>query len=998
MKKNRKRNNSIAIALMICIAVVIILSLIGGSNQSGTASQLGSIVINEVMAANQQAVIDDYGEYSDWIELYNTSTEPVSINGWALSDSKLEPAKWSLPDITLQPGEYLLIFCSGKDVHDTTSGHLHTNFKLSAQGETVVLSNNIGAIVDVVEFSFMASNTSLGRQVDDLSTLTEFTKPTPGYENSDAGYAQYVASIDTEEDSPLLISEVMASNTTTLRDDYGNYSDWLEIYNAGDTAVNLLNYGLSDDVNDLLQWRFPDVTLQPGEYLVVFCSGAGVAKDPESTEYLHTSFKISSYQETLFLVSKTGKVIDSVEVSALAKDSAYARNQETGEWAVTLQPTPGYPNTEEGYQQFMTAHPLAQGPVIISEVMTYNNKYAKTKDGAYYDWVELHNISGESVNLIGWGLTDNTGNPGKWRFPDVTLAPGERIVVLCSGLNKTDTSSGYMQTSFRLAIDGEIVALFNAQDELVDRLNVVEVPANMSYGRMLNQTGLFYFENPTPGTENKNGAVARAQQPALSLAGGTYRGEQTVTITAQEGATIMYTTDGTIPTLSNGKTYSQPITVTDTTPIRARAFVDGYISSVTSTATYFIDSPHSLPIVSLVTDPDNLFDKDYGIYVLGNGTDDPNRNYPGANWWNDWEREVHFEYIDESGDLGLSVDGGIKIFGAYSRMRDQKGFSIWARKQYGTDMLEYPFFDTRPYTEYKSIVLRAGANDCQMAKIRDIVMTDLVREYTTLDVAAYKQCVVYINGEYWGVYNIREKINKNMLAQHHNLENAENIDLLVGNSRALVGDSANYKEMIAYVTENDITDDAVYQRMCEWMDMENFMDWTIAQMWYNNTDLGNIKYWRERSEDGIWRWILYDFCWGMYNPTQDGVARLLNPNGMGAGQGIPTTLLRTLIKNPTFKQQFLERFAFHLNNTFHKDRVIAKINECADAIDDEMARDREKWPPGTRDSWRNVQVQKMIDFVEVRTPYILYFIQKNFSLSDDQMISIFGELGTAPTT
>ncbi len=149
------------------------------------------------------------------------------------------------------------------------------------------------------------------------------------------------------------------------------------------------------------------------------------------------------------------------------------------------------------------------------------------------------------------------------------------------------------------------------------------------------------------------------------------------------------------------------------------------------------------------------------------------------------------------------MDAGIRIFGAFSRFKDQKGFSIRARERYGSATIDYPFFDTRPYTSYKSITLRAGAQDCTQSKIRDIVITDLVRETTTLDVAAYKQSVVYINGQYWGIYNIREKINKYMLAQHHNLSNPENIDLIVGDATALVGSTDNYNQMIDYVTSNE---------------------------------------------------------------------------------------------------------------------------------------------------------------------------------------------------
>ena len=820
----------------------------------------------------------------------------------------------------------------------------------------------------------------------------EFTKATPGYENSEAGYAQYVANIKKVQ-SPLVITEIMSANKTTLIDDYGEYSDWVEIYNSGDSDIDLEGYYLSDDLNDMLKWKFPAVTIKSKQYLIIYCSGKGRALDITSG-YLHTNFSLSSYKEAVSLSTKNGQLVMSVEFENLPKDNSYAYDLSNQQWALSVKPTPGQPNTDDGFSSFLEEdEALGNGPIVINEIMPYNSKYVKTGSGQYYDWIELKNISSHSVSLKDWGLTDNTGNPSKWRFSDITMAAGEKLIVLCSGLNKKDTSSGYLQTNYRLSVTGEVIALFNAEDELIDRINVSEVPSEFSYGRVTGSRAFFYFQTPTPGSDNGTGAKGFAAKPVIELAAGQYRGEQQVTLSCAEGAEIRYTTDGSVPTKTSKK-YTSPITITETTALRARAFSEDTLGSAVATASYFIDSPHTLPIVSLVTDPDNLFDKYYGIYTVGTGTDDPAHLSPGANFWNDWERPVHFEYIEEDGDCGLSVDAGIKIFGAYSRVKAQKGLSIFARSRYGADTLAYPFFDSRPYTEYKSIVLRAGANDYNRTKIRDIVMTDLVRESTTIEVAAYKQCVVYINGEYWGIYNIREKINKYMLAQHNDIKNPDNIDLLVGNSRVLVGSNADYLALINFVKNNDLSVDANYKQVCDKVDIENFIDWNIAQMYSNNADLGNIKFFRSDEMDGKWRWVLYDFCWGLLEEWEDGVARLTDPAGMGAGHGVSTALIRSLLKNDEFEQLFLERFAYHLNNTFNKERVLAKINECADAIDNEIDRDFERWDCGSRTTWRNNQLKILTKFAEKRVNYLLRDIQNYFNLSNDKMMDIFGAVYT----
>ncbi len=992
MANSRKKtlNRSLSTTLVVLILLVTIASLVVGTINDDGVLRTEEILINEVMAGNKSAVVDDTGVYSDWIELYNPGAEAVSLSGWGLSDSKNEPAKWAFPDVSIGPNGYIVVYCSKQD-HRETDRPLHTNFGLSSQGESVVLTNNLGTVVDYITFDSMGGDMSLGRDLADTTQWVRFEAVTPGYANNAEGHSAYLESLKADS-SDLVITEVMSSNAVTLTDDYGLPSDWVEIYNAGNEPVALMGYGLSDKANKLMKWTFPDVSIAPGQYLVIFCSGKGAPKEPDDTTHLHTNFSISNYEEAVVLCSNRGQVLDTVEVPQLETDSVFALDQSSGSWNVTVKPTPGYANTDEGFVQWNDSKSV-KGGLMIAEAMTYNDRYASVS-GSYYDWVEIYNGTGSSVHLLGYGLTDDTAKPLKWKFPDVTLGAGQYLVVYCSGLNTQSAST--LHTNFRLSAAGETLALYDAAEQPVDSMCVGDVPSNMSFGRVVGNKGFFYFQSPSPGSANSGGAYGFAQKPVIELAGGSYRGSQSVSMsTAEQNAEIRYTTNGSTPTQSSAK-YTGAITVNKTTALRARAFKSNLLGSTVATATYLIDAPHNLPVVSLVTDPDNLFSNSYGIYVLGPGEDNPDANYPGANFWKDWERDVHFEYIQEDGKLGVALDGGIKIFGAYSRMKEQKGFSIWARNRYGTDTIQYPFFDTRPYTEYKTIVLRAGGQDATQSKIRDIVITDLVREYSNMEVSAYRQCVVYINGAYWGIYNLREKINKYMIAQHNDVADPESIDLLVGNGRVMVGDNSDYDNMIDYITSNDITDPAVYARVCDWMDMENYMDWIICEAWTNNADLGNVKFWRVHGEDGKWRWIFYDFCWGMYNPTMDGIARMTDPDGMGAGHGVSTVLIRALLKNDTFKQQFLQRCALHFNTTFAPDRVQAKINECVAAIEDEIGRDRERWDSGTAESWRNSQITKMESFAKVRSGYMIYFVRKYFNLTEAQTVDIFGSAGVIP--
>ncbi len=994
MAQARKQlNKSFSMTLVILIVVISIASIIVGSINKNGVLRTEKILIYEVMAGNKSAVVDDTGAYSDWIELYNPGSAAVSLSGWGLSDQKSQPVKWAFPDVVMQPGSYLLLYCSKLD-HRDISKPLHTNFSLSNNGEDVVLTDNLGTVVDYITFDTMGSDVSMGRDPLSGGNWISFEAVTPGYPNNPSGHAAFLASLKAGA-SDLRISEVMSSNATTLADDYGLASDWVEIYNGGKAAVNLQGYGLSDKANKLMKWVFPNVTLSPGKYLLVYCSGKGQAKDTADTTHLHTNFAISNYQESIVLSSNKGQVLDTVDVPQLETDRAYALDLNTKAWGKTVKPTPGFPNTDDGYQQWNNSKAQKTG-LMLTEAMTFNSKYAAV-NSQYYDWVELYNGTSASVNLKGYGLTDDTGKPLKWKFPDVTLLAGQYLLVYCSGLNSTSGSA--LHTNFRLSGAGEVVALYNAAGENIDAIGVGDVPSNMSFGRNVDSKGFFYFQTPTPGSANSGGAFGFAQSPVIQLAGGSYRGAQSVTITSGENdAEIRYTTDGSIPT-QNSNMYSGPVAVAKTTALRARAFKTNMLGSTTVTSTYLIDAPHNLPIVSLVTDPDNLFGRETGIYTIGTGTDDSTTNganatYPGANFWKNWERDVHFEYIQEDGKLGVSTDGGIRIFGAFSRKMDQKGLSIFARSRYGTDTIDYPFFTTRPYTQYKSIVLRPSGQDAQMTKFRDIMLTSLVRDTTTLEVSAYRQSVLYINGQYWGIYNIREKINKYMLAQHNNIADPESIDLLVANGSALVGDNDDYRALINYVKSHDLSDASAYNYVASQIDIQNYMDWIICEAWTNNADLGNVKFWRERTPGSKWRWIFYDLDWACFNPGLDGIKRVFNPGGMGA-HGIDNTLLLGLIKNPGFKTQFIERCVFHFKNTFATDRVLAKIEECKKIIEDEIGRDRTRWEDGTVAGWQG-QIDKVVSFVKVRTDYMVYFVRSYFSLSEQQTVQLFGSSGKQP--
>ena len=713
---------------------------------------------------------------------------------------------------------------------------------------------------------------------------------------------------------------------------------------------------------------------------------------------LHAGFALSSYQESVVLSNRAGRCIDAVDYENIPADSSYART-EGGSWEINAKPTPGFANTDEGYTQFQQtlSAAFASAKVYLSEAMTSNASLAEDSAGEFNDWIELCNRSDQTVDLTGWGLSDNTKNPYKWVFPEGTaIEPGEYLVIQASGKNAVDEKKN-IHTSFRLASAGESVILTDSQGKLTDRLSVGRLRDGMSYGKSAEGLPL-YYQTPTPGSANGQGYPSVARSPVISLAAGFYWGTQQVTLEIPEGASVYYTTDGSEPTEKSRKyAAGESIEVSATGPIRARAYVDGLLPSTIATSSYVINNPHSdqLSIICISTNYDWLFDEEDGIYVTGVGKTIESRD---ANFNKEIEIPAHVEIFDPQGNLQVSQELALRMFGAFSRRREQKGFALIARNIYGSNTIDYPLFENRDYDSYHSVILRAGGQDSTVTKLHDIVATNLVDGTTNLEVQAYRQCVLYIDGEYFGIYNLREKVNKHWVAQHYGYD-PENIDLLVGNGSVLQGSNKEYKELIEWCSNTNFKSDENYAQLAAKIDIDNYIDYLISQMWVANTDTGNIKFFRERSSDperSKWKWIYYDFCWSFISTQRDSVSKLSNPDGHGVGQGFSTQLTRSCFQNAGFVDQFLRRAAELFNTVYSVDNVMRVIEETEGRILEEKERDSARWPEGGALRVWNSNVSHMKEFAQNRTGYMIYYLRKYFNLSDSKCMEYFGSLGTTP--
>lgn len=629
--------------------------------------------------------------------------------------------------------------------------------------------------------------------------------------------------------------------------------------------------------------------------------------------------------------------------------------------------------------------------IVITEAASANTTFADA-DGDTSDWLELHNTTSSAINLKGWTLSDNPDKPYLWTFPDVTLAADAYLVVWASDKNLT---APQLHTNFKLSSDGDLLVLSDAAGKEVSRLLASGVPGSYSAG--LSSTGENgYFTTPTPGAANTGdwfkGLITT--RVGFSKAGGE-NSQGTVELTgAATGQTIRYTLDGTVPT-AKSPVYSGPISVRDATVIRARLFRDGFVPSTTASRTFLPGETHDLPVVALVTDPENLFDEDTGIYVFGDTYEDK-EPYFGANFWEDWERDIHFTFYEADGALGTAFDAGVQIFGGWSRAHDQRSLALFARSRYGVDEFVYPFFPDLPYDEFQGLVLRNSGNDWMRAMLRDAVLTSLM-EGSGLDYPAYQPTAAYLNGDYWGIYDLREKVNEHFIASKHGVD-ADDIDLLEGNALVVEGSNTAYMQLMQRVQQQDLTLPANYALVEGEIDIQNYITYQVAQIYFNNTDWpgNNIKFWK--SPETKWRWILYDveFSFGLYEPDEY-AANALEFATEARGPSWPnppwsTLLFRRLLTNASFERQFINTFADSLNQRFLPQRVLQRIDDYAAPVAAEIPRHYDRWQLSeeearTAQDWLD-DLELMRDFARLRPGYMWQHLSDFFALAEPVTVTV----------
>lgn len=678
----------------------------------------------------------------------------------------------------------------------------------------------------------------------------------------------------------LVINEIITSNSTVNTDDDGSYEDWVELYNGDVQAINLEGYGLTDNTN-LFKWVFPAKTIQPGEYLLIWCS----EKNRTNPDFpLHTNFKISADGETISLTAGNGVVVDAYMPVVIPQNYTYGRQPDDSSiFAIFNVPTPGSANTTTGYDQILDA------PVFSAASGFYNDSFSLTISGSAGATI-LYTTDGsepDENNIAG------TTYRYKNQYPE----------------NPGDAIGSFLENSF-------ITNTYSGPITITDRSN----------------------------DPNKISAISS--------------------------------------TFHANPYYIPSQNVPKGTVIRAKVIRQGALPSAVATHNYFVspqaDSWFSLPVIALNIDENELFDYEEGIYVAGEDFDNWRELFPNgsnttafANYLRrgeETEKKANFSFFNQGQEV-VNQDIALRIQGGYTRSIPNKALRIYGNK-FGNESLAFPFFGEDNDTSFKTVILRSSGNDNGVTYFLDAFIHKSVN-HLNFDTQDYQPAVSFLNGEYWGIINLRERYDKHYFERVYGIDEDELDHLeIAGMVEAKEGTVDHYNNMIDFVTNNQLADQANYNYIKTQLDPENFADYYITEIFVDNTDWpgNNIELYRKRTDtympnapygnDGRWRWALKDTDVGfglatsyLHNNLADATATdgTAHPNPAWA-----TLLFRKMLESGEFRTYFINRFADLLNTTFLPSRMQAIYDSLKEVLAPEMPSHIDRWVSmGSMQAWND---------------------------------------------
>ncbi len=614
--------------------------------------------------------------------------------------------------------------------------------------------------------------------------------------------------------------------------------------------------------------------------------------------------------------------------------------------------------------------------IFINEFMASNSATIADSEGGFDDWVELYNGGATPVDIGGMYVTDDLLEPTKWQIPtsdpsQTTIAPGGYLLLWFDG----EPAQGPLHVDPKLGAGGEDIGLFASDGSTqIDALTFGQQNSDVSYGRLPDGGVDFqFFNNPTPGAANEaSQGNDQAEAPEASVTAGFYNSPFSVELSSTTpNAAIYYTLDGSEPTDASNS-YMAAITVSQSTTLRAKAYAPNLDPSKTATFTYLFEVSHTFPVVALSFNNDDFFDPATGIY---------------PNFEEDWERPVNVEFFETDGSLSFNEPAVAEIHGTGSATLPQKSLRIESKPGLGSGQFNHSIFPDLQFDNYPRFLLRNSGQDWNITMFRDAMVASLTADLSDvgniiqqpdMHHQGFRPSIVYLNGEYWGIHNLREHMQDPYVTQHFGLKDNE-IDLL-DNDEIKEGSDENWEELSDFLNTSDFSSDAILDQFAQKVNLPHFLDYYVANIIIDNSDWPGNNYRRWRAKDnGKWNFMTFDldFTFGLFSITPGG-------NTWNTGDATPNSLARSLddsqilwpnphwktlffrkpMENEQFRTDFINRTADFLNVLFASDRVNARIDEFVATYSPEYQQHFDKWSSG----WNPVpgNVEKLRSFANER--------------------------------
>ncbi len=789
--------------------------------------------------------------------------------------------------------------------------------------------------------------------------------------------------------SQILINEVQLVNKGVVVDQDNEYPSWIELYNAGNAAVNMKGYSLTDDSNTKARWKFPSIIIPAGGRQLVFLSGKDTAEKID-----HWESVVYAYDDWQYILTDT--VWDRNTYELLAPDFP-ANGWSAGKGGIGLgdnddstiiKATYNYnmrqvfklknkdlTNLKKCYLQIDNEN-LCYAYINYSYIGTFNNNSNHIRNG------KAPLISLVDINMLKYYFTYYDSLVLELRYYHAKDSFHQTSIPFLSfGFSDTVTHVynnrknqwlhdhlSYYHSNFKIKA-GETVFLYNSSGTLLDYKQILHSNYDISYARIPDGGKWCITNEPTPDSTNngKNCYGNFLNPPTFWVNTGMVNSGSTVKVTTnQANCIIRYTKNGDVPD-SNSLIYKTPIKITADVVIRAACFdtTKTYFQSKPITNTYIIkDKSFKLPIISIVADSLDLFNASDGLYAT-NG-------YIGAE-----KRASHIEYMLSDGKLQFELDADLSIHGNGSRGYNKKSLRVETSTKYDSSFIHYKLFPFRNYTDIYAFNLRSGSQDQGGSMMRD-ELTNHIMLNSNIDVMEHNSCVVYLNGMFWGIYHIREKQDNDYL---NNVSGADRDSIdLIGIWGVHYGNNTAFYKLINLYSDS-LNIPRIYDSLNKYLDIKSYADYLILETFICNNDWpgNNTKLWRSTKVGGKFRYLLYDTDYGTWDTTTNKIAALMAGNWYG---------LNTIKYNLLFKTYFVNRYADLINTTLSLNNYRANYAYIKNKLDYDMPKEITRWGNyASMQGWYD-GINYIDTFVRKRTVSARNQIQTDFSLNNQVNLTL----------